>query len=193
MPRQIPISAKRFARRKVVMLDGTIPKATLLPFFNAEGKTQAVLLVDPQSTDLKMFWEPSRIAVPWWGAIRVDDYPEEVTEDDLEELARLWHFDMWRLLADKPYADNELTETLKATNSVGQWRAPVKNLWYAGDLSRVRWVTVKGSDSDSIQAFSTEALPETRPLLKTKSASRQSGWELIPFWQAAKSARQDSD
>ena len=184
MDRWIPISSKRLHNRRVITPDRTVDRASLFPYFDREGRTQSFLLVDPASSELFLARGAERIRVPWWGAIRIENPLEILSDDNIETLLAFWHYDPWWLLKDPRYEDNEWAAVLPGTNCVNDLPAGVKSLLFSGNLLRVRWVISETKEGYRTDRFRSSPLPEYNRVPRTEARIQRSGWQLAPFWES---------
>ncbi len=184
MDRWILVRSKRLHGRRVITPEQTVERATLLPFFDREGRTQSFLLVDPASSELYLPRAAERIRVPLWGPIRIEDHLEILSDDNIEALLPYWHYDPWWMLKEPRYEDNQWAAILPATNCVGDFAPGVKGLLFSGNLLRVRWVTSKTTDGCRTDRFRSSMLPEYNRVRPRNVRTQRTGWQLAPFWES---------
>lgn len=185
-----PISSHRLRNRVVCLSSGRSEQCTLLPFFDASGVVQRVMVVSPETSEIRFFapgdvcvriglWGPIHIATSS-PALRVLEY------EDLDSLTGLWHYDPWWVLTSPDKPQDSRAQQLQPTNTVGRFATKlgqVQRLLYARDLTRVVWLVCKKGESLTWKYFRPAFLPE-REIVEPPPArvSRTYVWRLAPFW-----------
>jgi hypothetical protein len=186
-----PVSSHRLRNRGLCLSSGSGEPCTLLPFFDAGGRVQRVMVVSAGRSELRFFAPAEvRVRIGLWGpiylatsfpALRVLEY------EDLEALTGLWHYDPWWVLTSRDAPRDARTRLLKPTNTVDRFATKlgqVQRLLYARDLTRVVWLVCKKGESASWRYFRPGFLPERETVEPPpRRASRDYAWQLAPFWK----------
>ena len=178
-----PVRARRLHGRSLHTRHESIENATLFPFFTRAGQVKRVMVVAAESAKLRTF-APAELSVsiPFWGPIQVAGRLEELNTRLLDELARMWHFDPWWLLADRRFSDDAAAPLLKKTNCVDLFAKRVSDVFYRRCLDRLLWVSEHRKEGMAIKPYRAEMLPHREETTSSPRAHRQAGWVLAPFW-----------
>jgi hypothetical protein len=186
-----PVSSHRLRDRLLCLSSGRSEKCTLLPFFDASGVVQRVMVVSPGTSEIRFFAPGDAcVRIGLWGpidlatsspALRVLEY------EDLDWLAGLWHYDPWWVLTSRDNPQGTRAQRLKPTNAVDRFAVKlgqVQRLLYARDLTRVVWLVCKKGESTTWKRFRPDSLPE-REMVEPPPARvpRAWAWRLAPFWK----------
>ena len=183
-------NARRLHQCVLQFEDERLEQATLLPFFDANGNVEQVLLIDlwwrrvhllpfkPGLVRLSIFRRNIRVRCEVADAPLLDDRAAQTLGD-------LWHFDPWWLLELPPFDVEPTTPLLKRTNCADLLPVSKPQLCYSRDLARVAWLFDGKSESSGTRWNST-LLPAQRP--EPTEASRRPvatgrvSWVLDPVW-----------
>ncbi len=176
------VSARHLHRRPARLRRTTLIRASLFPFFDTLGSVKTLMLVRPPAPYIVFFQlVPDLVRVPWLSAVKIASALEPKSDVDAEQAANLtdgcWHYDPWWVLKAKRFAGHPAVPVLKATNCAGRFRFPVKECYFARDLSRLLSVDLEGYTTR--QPFSPELLPER---ISPVGEKRRRHWQLDPFW-----------
>ena len=190
----LPVSAKSLHRRQVRIGDDVFENASLLPFFDSRGQVRQVLVLRPDSSQIQLLrWRAGDFVVPLWSSVRVTGesiWLRPVSDDRLDELADLWHYDPRWLLNASRYRKHWALEYLKATNCADRFTGDVKALWYRRDLSQLTWVEVKSFSEFNLQRWRSDLLPQ-RPDAAAPRRRVTGAWRLDPAWRRWPPAHQN--
>ena len=182
----LPIPARSLHRRKVRIGDDVFDDVSLFPFFNQAGQVKHVLVLrDDTSQICLMRWRPGDFAVPLWSAVKVTGesaWLPPLSEDGLEELAGLWHYDPWWVLNARRYRKLWAVDELKATNCVHKLTVDVKTLWFRRDLSRSNWVEVRSHSEYNLQRWKARLLPDPPASADHRGRQGAATWRFDPVW-----------
>lgn len=182
------VPARRLRGRALRASDGMIRGASLLPFFDRQGRVQRVMVLVAGSPRIRLLaWRPDLLRATWFGPIPMAAAICEARpiSGPLDfRLHGLWHYDPWWMLDDEAYARHPAVPALKAANCAGRLRPDVKMLHFRRDLARVSLVTTSKRGNVSLQRWRADLLPaaQARPM----PADRVPGltpWQLDPIWQ----------
>jgi hypothetical protein len=185
----LPVSSSGLRRRTLVTPEWTLAKAGLFPFFDRRGVISRVMVVGVESSQIWLF-DPNmaELRIPLFGPIVLQPLPSTLRRLEglqLAEVKELWHFDPWRVLGDPRFAGSDVAQSLRATNSFGQFPSSVTVLYYRRDLSRVSMMLRRKKQGAEIATFQPGILPErpesTPPPHKLHAATH---WRLDPFWHS---------
>ena len=178
-----PVRAHRLHRRYLISRHESIKNATLFPFFSRAGQVKHVLVVAAESAALRTFAPADvSVSIPFWGPIQVAGRLEQLNARLLDELARLWHFDPWWLLADERLQNEAAVPILKRTNCVDIFSKRVSGLFYRRCLDRLVWISERSKDGMTIKVYRPEMLPNREETTSSPGAHRPARWVLSPFW-----------
>ena len=173
--------------RPLQLDDQRIPRASLFPLFDRDGKTAMMMLTSDDPQILLVHWEPGLFVAPLLTAARLHLHRADLHDcelDELDRLRQLWHFDPWWELTDERYACHSAIPTLKSTNLAG-FVPSIARVWFDRDLGRVTRVGTRTEDSVKIQRFHRSVLAgafTARERSRRPPASPPQ-WRLRPFWQ----------
>ena len=182
MSLSLPVSARHLHRRPTRLRQTTLMRASLFPFFDAGGLVRTLMLVWPPSPRIVFLQQmPDLVRVPWLSTVKVAAELEPGSDTDAARAAQLtagcWHYDPWWVLRAKRFANHPAVPVLKATNCAERFRLPVKECYFARDLSHLVSVDLAGHTTR--QVFTPELLPERTV---AQPEVRQREWRLDPFW-----------
>ncbi len=179
------VRASRIHHRSLWVNDRQYLGATLFPFFDGQGLVARVLLVDASSADLATFRvDQMQARIPAWGAMRLIGSLDPLSDETIDELAPLWHFDPWWLLKDPRFDGLWFIPVLKQTNCADAFEQRITDVSFSPTLTHVRRVSVAADQPEThSKRFRPEMLParETEPM--QKDATGKAGWVLDPFWE----------
>jgi hypothetical protein len=195
-----PVSSHRLHQRAICLSTSDAGEvSTLLPFFDGAGQIQRVMVVSPSRRELRFFAAAEAdLRIPWWGPIEISpSFPvlRVLEYEDLEELARLWHFDPWRQLAARGYQGGPRAQWLRQTNSAGRFLLPkfdVEKVYYSRDLTRVVWLLCAKTaqkNTKTWKRFRPEFLPPIQEAAPQPPLDERAGWQLAPFWSRENGAQ----
>jgi len=162
-----PISAEAMHQRMVSDDSGDVLSGiTLFPFFDDQGKIRSWLMVQPKKG--RVWVLEGRFRKSWGGFTYRGSWrrPAPPTDEELDRLRVLYHYDPWWLLTLPAYASEPWVPALKATNVAD--RPDCEGLTYTEALDRTE-----------------VALDLSRPVV---ARAPQTGWRIrIPEgWQNPK-------
>ncbi len=167
-----------------------LPRAGLFPFFDDEGRTQALMLVEAANPRILLprFTNGIFNRRPPWRKnlpLRLSDLRDGSAED-AAGLAGLWHFDPWWELAEDRFAGHPAVPPLKGTNIPG-YDPELTRLWFSADLSAVTWVGFGKGEEFKMKRFHPKHLAQARRkrgdfALLSSPAEPRTGWVLRPWW-----------
>jgi len=185
-------SATRLHQRKLQGPAGSsFGRASVFPFFTAEGEVRWVLFVPTEPVGMRLFrWAPGRFHTPWFKALRIAEpnaAKPMVEPSDASVLQDLWHYDPWWLLAADSFRGHAAAGLLRATNCAEVIATPsggaVQLVTYERDLSRVEKVLFGSGDNAVWKPWTTELLPATYPPRPRHASGRgRRRWRLDPLW-----------
>ena len=188
----LPVSATALCRRTLRVGDEVIPGVSLFPCFDRSGRSVCVMLVGADSSEIHLLpWCRGGFVVPLWSAVKLVGeaaWLKPISEDQLDELQGLWHYDPSWVLDTPRYRGHWAVEPLKATNCARRFSADVRALWFRRDLSRIDWVEVRSHSEFNLQRWRPALLPELpadqrRDPGATPAPRRaSSGWRFDPIW-----------
>ena len=184
MTRWFSVRASQLHQRTLVCRDLAIQEATLFPFFDDQGATEHVLIVEARSSDLRTFrLHDSRVWIPGRGKVRLDVSIRPLEEHVVEQLAPLWHYDPWWLLTDERFASEAAVPILKQTNCVDRFEQEPADLVFSACLSGVRKVKfARPSEEYQTKLFCPDMLPPREFAQSEDRGATTPGWHLDPFW-----------
>lgn len=186
-----PISSVRLQECALRLSSGPDEKCTLLPFFNAGGRVQRVLVLKSQTSEIRWFSPAEvRVRIGLWGPLKLGtEFPTlcALEGGDREWLTDLWHYDPWSQLAARDASQGARARLWQASNTAGRFAPKLGQvLWlrYSRDLTRVLWLVCKKSQSVTWKYFRSAWLPERQAVeVPPRNRSRTTAWQLAPFWQ----------
>lgn len=158
--------------------DIALGRGSLFPFFGRDGTVTHLMLVRPGSP--RILWLPhrrglvrtSRFGFAWIGAA----LGREAEIDPDADLAGLWHYDPWWVLADERFAGHPAVPALKETNCAARFTSMV----FAGGLDRVEKAVVDGR----LEPWSPDLVPlRGHPRVVPFEPRVPMVWRLRPRWE----------
>lgn len=178
-----PVAARAIHRRPVKLGKRLLMRASVIPYFDSVGVARTVMVVWPASPRIAFLrLAPDLVQVPWLSAVKIAAAFDQARDVDAEEAASLtagcWHWDPWWVLEAKRFAHHPAVPVLKATNCADRFRQPVRECYFARDLTHLVSVDVKGVVGRV--PYTPDLLPEIPA--PASPARRHRGWRLDPFW-----------
>ena len=154
---RLPVSSSALRARTLETPERSIPRATLLPLFDRQGKVLRVVFLDADAADV-WYFHPAvvRVRIPFWGPIQLDSSPGDLqllSPGGLAALGEVWHFDPWWMLADRRYDRSEVAAILKTTNCFEQLSRTGNRLLYRWDLGRAGWIVSREKEALRLGPF----------------------------------------
>jgi len=181
----LPVSAKSLHRRQVRIGDEVLESTSLFPVFDSRGHVRQVLALSPDSSQIQLLrWRAGDFVVPLWSAVRVTGesaWLRPASDDRLDELADLWHYDPWWMLEGSRYRRHKAAEYLKATNCADRFTGDVRAIWFRRDLSQLSWVEVRSFSEFNLQRWRPDLLPK-RSVMAPPRRRAAGAWQLDPAW-----------
>ncbi len=175
----------------VQLRDRRLEEASVFPFFDNQGKTQALMVTTADSDQIALVdYRANLVTKRLFQAPRLDLLHAELLETQLTDahrLRNLWHFDPWWELGDARYAGHRAVPILKGTNIPGYdtwWR----RVWFDSALGGVRAVMAGTGDDIEYRRFKPSTLARAKKK-RIESASvveptrTPRPWRLQPFWE----------
>ena len=188
----IPVSARGLHRRTIRANDSVLDNGTMFPFFDCDGQVSSLMVTALESLDIWLMpWAAELVIVPPFGAIQLRTNlasHRAARPSDAGSALATWHYDPWWLLAADQFSDRrEFVAALKATNAVNRMTVDVRQLWFARDLSRVRFVVTGRGLTGASSRWRSNLLLATRPSPPVRgqpTAERQPRgfWQCDPIW-----------
>ncbi|MCA9179156.1 MAG: hypothetical protein KDB14_32065 [Planctomycetales bacterium] len=189
MRRLLAIGARRLIDRHASFADGAKSRLTVLPFFRHDGAVQCCLLLKDEGGEIRRLNDPAELKVPWWGPLQVSrSWLELPTFEQLDEIARCWHYDpAWKLRLPN-FRHHPLRRALRATNCAQRFTTHVTELYFQPQLRCALRVWEKSKGQGEYKRYRPELLPAPPRLRKDAADSSWSDrgprWVLAPIWEA---------
>lgn len=180
----LAISQASLVKRKLLLRDGLLERATLFPLFDNLGETEWLLLINhSKGAVYRLPFRRDLYRKPWFRNGRLAASVAELYELDLEsayDLSDLWHFDPWWLLREEPFRDMAITPPLKRTNCVTEMERTTA-LYFRPDLSQVSsHLFLDEQNQARFGSLKEVGLPSRESLEMPRR--KRAGWRLSPFW-----------
>ena len=180
------VSAKTLHAHSLRLVDRKLERATLFPFFDAEGTTHWVLLaLEHPARVILLEWREGLFRKPLFGAMRLDlawSVLDDATSELAEKVSYYWHWDPWWLLKLPTLKAHPASSPLYITNAV-EPLGPVTGLYYSPDLGRVTWRAIEGDEGTTLKRWRPGLLPPSPRTARPPGPSGPREWRLRPFWE----------
>ena len=186
----------------------SIAPVTLFPFFDGQGRTTGLLVVETAQAGRPAQLKTVRMDIDsgqkrpgkkiWprlFRSFRLGERPQPLDDQPPDWLSRSWHFDPWWLLELPGLDSHPAAPALKATNVVPYLPRSVDRFYFSTYLDRVKSVRKLSSEGASLVPYRSEKLrrlgwqvpdeprqPTPGGVAAADSKVGRGGWRLVPDW-----------